>query len=94
MATGTSALKNMMAKSLYITDVPTVIVVDASTGHVVSTQGVAEIQRLQRRDVGQCQALVRKWKATTPVPICDAEKAGIVHRDDEKLQRGILYWQE
>lgn len=92
MPTGTSALKNVMANSFRITDLPMLIVMEASTGHVITTHGVADIQGVRRRDVEQSQALVRKWRATTAVPIAEAEKE--LATRDGNLQRGLLYWQE
>jgi len=93
MATQTSSYKNAMSKSMHIIDVPFLVVVEPSTGQIVSTRGVEEISACKRRDAHQYQALLRRWKSTTPIPMSEVEKQ-VEQNSADNLKRGVLYWHD
>jgi Thioredoxin-like len=93
MPTQTAALKNAMAKNLKIVDMPSLVVLDPTSGLVVTTDGVGDIEKLGKCDLSQCQALARTWKAcVTPIPIEDV--IGDTRLKHGTMDRGFLYWHE
>jgi hypothetical protein len=59
---------------------------------VVTTRGVIDVHNLSRRDVAQCNALVAKWKSTTPIPLSEVVDDHMLKHGT--MDRGYLYWQE
>ena len=90
MPTGTAEYKNRIAKELKILEVPFMVVVDVATAHVITTNGVDLIDRLERGNWDQANALVEDWKRATPVPL---EQVQLDTRlVNGVMERGILYW--
>jgi Thioredoxin-like len=94
MPTQTAALKNSLAKSLKIVDMPSLVVLDPASGLVVTTDGVADIEQLGPHcEPAECLALARKWKAcATPIPFEDV--VGDTRLKHGTMDRGFLYWHE
>lgn len=92
LPTQTSVFKNSLARNLELVDLPSLVVLQPSTGMVVTTCGVTDVENLKRRDVAQCNALVAKWKSTTPIPLNDV--VGDHSLKYGTMNRGYLYWQE
>ena len=90
MPTGTAEYKNRIAKELKILEVPFLVVVDVATAHVITTNGVDLIDRLERGNWEQANSLVEDWKRATPVPL---EQVQLDTRlVNGVMERGILYW--
>lgn len=90
MPTGTADYKNRIAKELKILEVPFLVVLDVATAHVITTNGVDLVDRLERGNWDQASALVEEWKSSTPVPL---EQVQLDTRlVNGTMERGILYW--
>ena len=90
MITGTSDLKNAMASQLKIIDMPTIVVMEASTGLIKTTYGAQDIVQIERNSLKQATALVEQWKAIPSISweqVCKDRR--LKHGN---LQRDILYW--
>jgi nucleoredoxin len=91
MPTGTTPFKNSLTEQLKVIDLPTLVVLDTKTGHVVTTNGVAEIEALGEFDAAVATKLVQKWKKTKPIPACDL-KTDMTLKNGS-LARGIVRWE-
>lgn len=68
--TGTVELKNQMTKDFKVVDMPTLIVLNAQTGHFINVNGVEDVSALPSRDREAAQQLVNnKWKTSKSVPV-------------------------
>jgi len=85
---GTSDAKNALTRQLKVIQQPTLVVLECKTGHVVTTQGVADIQALNVADAAAAVALGKKWQQTKAVP---ADQVPVVQSSD--MEKGFLYWQ-
>lgn len=92
MPPGTSALKNKLAQGLKLVDLPSLVVIDPKTGNVITNTGVDELQSCQRRSMQHYNALIKRWKSTTPIPMSQVEMDSRLVNGN--MQRGTLYWQE
>lgn len=91
MPPGTSPLKNTLARALQLVDMPSLVVMNPQTGHIITTKAVEQIENLDRRNIDQCKALVAQWKATKPIPISEVQHDKRFVNGD--MERGFLYWQ-
>ncbi|KAL7581804.1 hypothetical protein ACA910_022330 [Epithemia clementina (nom. ined.)] len=67
--TGTVELKNQMTQDFNISDVPTLVVLNAQTGHLITTEGVEELANVPARDRDLAQKLVNDWKQRKATPV-------------------------
>ena len=92
MPTGTSELKNTLAKNLKAIEVPTVAILDvASGGKVITTHAVQDIAALQRNSVEEATALMETYQSITPISFNEVMMDSRLKHG--KLERGTLYWQ-
>ena len=89
--TGTSELKNELAKKLKAIEIPTVAILEVASGNVITTHAVQDIAALQRNNVEEANALMETWKAITPIPFEQVKMDSRLKHG--KLERGTLYWQ-
>jgi nucleoredoxin len=92
MPAGTTALKNDLTKKLKVVDLPTVIVMDPSTGDIVTNHGVDEIMALENRNPDQANDLATKWKEASRIAMSDIKADKRLKNGN--LERGTVYWQE
>jgi nucleoredoxin len=91
MPTGTTPFKNGLTEQLKVIDLPALVVLDPKTGHVVTTNGVAEIEALGDSDAAGVVTLVQKWKKTKPVPASDLKIDTTLKNGN--MERGIVCWE-
>jgi nucleoredoxin len=91
MPTGTTPFKNGLTEQLKVIDLPALVVLDPKTGHVVTTNGVAEIEALGDFDATGAIKLVQKWKKTKPVPASDLKIDTTLKNGN--MERGIVRWE-
>jgi len=92
MPTGTSSIKNELAKELKVIDTPTLVVLDTRTGHVITTHAVQDVLEVERNNFDQANNLVETWKAIIPIPFSEVKMDARLKFG--KLERNFLYWQE
>lgn len=92
MTTGTSSIKNELAKQLKVIDIPTVCVLEVTTGHVITTHAMEDISALQRNNVDQANELVETWRKIVPIPLDQVVMDKRLKHG--KMERHTLYWQE
>ncbi|GKY97782.1 hypothetical protein MPSEU_000736400 [Mayamaea pseudoterrestris] len=90
MPTGTADYKNRIAKELKILEVPFLVVLDVATAQVITTNGMDLVDRLERGNWEQANALVEDWKRATPVPLDQVQLD--TRLVNGVMERGILYW--
>jgi len=63
-----SEYKSKLATALRIQGIPSLVVLDVATGHLITNEGRADVQRAAG-NAGKAQEVIAAWKATPPVPI-------------------------
>lgn len=90
LPTGTAEIKNNLAKSLKIVQLP-VLVVLTGEGRVVTTDGQRMIAACERRNEKQYQALVKSWKEGRTYPI-DEIPEELMLRNHGQMKLGHMAW--
>jgi hypothetical protein len=81
----------VLTEQLKVIDLPALVVLDPKTGHVVTTNEVAEIEALGDFDATGAVKLVQKWKKTKPVPASDLKMDTTLKNGN--MERGIVRWE-
>lgn len=92
MPTGTSSLKNELAKNLKIIETPALAVLDTATGWCITTHAMSDVAALERKNFDQANNLVNTWRTIKPIPF--EQVMMDVRLKHGKLERKPLYWQE
>lgn len=73
--TDSAAIKNSLAQACNVQGIPTLIVLDATTGHYITDQARGQITNVTKTPEA-VQELVATWKATEAVPLSQARIGG------------------
>jgi TolA-binding protein len=93
MPTGTSDIKNALAEQLKVIDMPTLVVLQAATGLVLTTYGAQDLLQdgmVERNNSQHAMAMIERWKAIPPISFEQVQMNQRLKYGN--LQRNTLYW--
>ena len=90
MPTGTTQLKNNLTKKLKVVDMPFLVVLEASTGNVVTVEAAQQIMDLPSRDKAAALRLVQCWKQIQSVPLDKFKPSA--KGSASQVKKGNLIW--
>lgn len=72
---GSAAIKQKLADSLKISGIPTLVVLDAKTGHFISDTAKYDVESAVGNDE-KSKSLIETWKKAEAVPFEEAKLSG------------------